>query len=290
MHNNYPDPMMNPLFRTRFSAPLPILGSCGVCAGLLCLVLGVSAFGQEEQVTKPDQSPAWWKQVTLDLSPEYFYWQEDLNGKKLLDENGFRIGLEGAYHPLVEKGWIWASRVKLYFGAVDYNGAVQFSSGATIPLKSTTDYYGITGEAGYGYRYGLGQDYFLDALGRLNLDFWLRRLGSQFGYDEYWFPISVKAGFELSPRNVGWIGALGLKVPVYTYQTADFSRLGGGTVTLHPGTMVSGYAEAGYKFTSNFSLTAFFDSYWFKQSPVNEGFLQPESKSYEVGAKLRWTF
>jgi len=127
-------------------------------------------------------------------------------------------------------------------------------------------------------------------LGRLTLDFWLRRLGSQYGYDEYWFPISVKAGVDLSPRETGWIGALGLKVPVYTYQTGDFGRLGGGTVTLHPGTMVSGYAEAGYKFTRNLSFSAFFDSYWFKQSPVNEGFLQPESKSYEVGAKLGWNF
>ena len=136
----------------------------------------------------------------------------------------------------------------------------------------------------------MGQDYCLDVLGRLALDFWLRRLGAQGGYDEYWFPISVKAGLDLSPKNVGWVAALGLKVPVYTYQTVDFRWLGGGTVTLHPRPMVTTYAEAGYKFTRNFSLTAFFDSYWFKQSPEHEGFLQPESKSYEVGAKLGWTF
>ena len=163
-------------------------------------------------------------------------------------------------------------------------------SGGTMPLKSTTDYYGVLGEAGYGYRFGLGQDYFLDLIGRLTLDFWARHLGSQYGYNEYWFPISVKAGLDLSPKDTGWVGAIGLKVPVYTYQTVDFGRLGGGTVTLHPGTMVTPYAEAGYQFTKNFSLEAFFDSYWFKQSAVNNGFLQPESKSYEVGAKLGWTF
>ena len=65
------------------------------------------------------------------------------NGKKLLDESGFMIGLEALYHPLTEKGWIWASRMKLYFGAADYNGAVQFPGGETVPLNSTTDYYGI---------------------------------------------------------------------------------------------------------------------------------------------------
>ena len=258
--------------------------------GTFFLASRLCALADQDLPPKAEQPVPWWREVRVDLSPEYFYWREDYSGMKLLDESGFRIGLEASYHPLVEKGWIWASRLKIYFGAVDYNGGVQLASEAIMPLKSTTDYYGVLGEAGYGYRFGIGQDYYLDLLGRLTLDFWLRHLGSQFGYDEYWFPISVKAGVDLSPKNTGWLGAIGLKVPVYTYQTADFGRLGGGTVTLHPGTMVTPYAEAGYKFTRNFSVEAFFDSYWFKQSPVNDGFLQPESKSYELGAKLGWTF
>jgi len=234
--------------------------------------------------------PAWWKEVQLNLIPEYFYWREDLNGNKILDESGFRIGLAAVYVPSKERGWIWASGVKAYAGSVDYNGGVQLASGETMPLKSTTDYYGTTAEAGYGYRYEVGQNYFFDVLGRVNLDFWVRHLGSLHGYNEYWFPINVKAGVELSPREVGWVAALGLKVPVYTYQTADFDRLGGGTVTLHPKPMVTPYAEAGYKFNKNLSLAAFFDSYWFKQSAVHEGFLQPESKSYQVGVRVGWLF
>ena len=256
-------------------------------AALLC---PASVLADNPDQLSKDQTPPWLKEIKLDLAPEYFYWREDYTGSRLLDESGFRIGLEALYNPPERKGWIWASRIKLYYGAVDYNGGVQLASGQISPLKSTTDYYGVLGEGGYGYRYALGQDYFVDVLGRLSLDFWLRHLGSRFGYNEYWFPISVKAGVELSPKDVGWLAALGLKVPVYTYQTVDFGRLGGGTVTLHPGTMVSPYAEAGYKFTTHFSATAFFDSYWFKQSPVHQGFLQPESKSYEIGAKLGWTF
>jgi hypothetical protein len=166
------------------------------------------------------------------------------------------------------------------------------ATGAITPFKSTTDYYGILGEAGYGYRFGVGQDYFLDVLGRVTLDFWVRRLdsGGQYGYDEYWFPISIKAGLDLSPTDVGCVGSLGLKVPVYTYQSADNPFGVNYTVTLHPEPMVSPYAEAGYKFTKHFWLTAFFDSYWFKQSSEHQGFLQPESKSYEAGVKLGWTF
>jgi hypothetical protein len=167
---------------------------------------------------------------------------------------------------------------------------VQLSSGGFIPLKSTTQYYGILAEAGYGYRFALSESQFLDVLGGLSLDFWLRRLGSQYGYDEYWFPISAKAGIAVSARDVGWIGALGIKVPFYTYQTADFQRLDGGTVTLHPKPMVSGFAEAGYKFSRHMSLSAFFDSYWFKQSDVEDGWFQPESKSFQIGAKLGWNF
>jgi len=287
--------------KTPFSRCLRGFNNLLVVAGTVIFACSISVFADADTQPKSEEPEAWWnevkvepqawwKEVKVDLSPEYFYWEEDYNGNKLLDESGFRIGLEAAYNPLAEKGWIWASRVKVYFGAVGYNGSLQnLVTGAVTPFKSTTDYYGILGEAGYGYRFGLGQDYFLDVLGRVTLDFWVRRLGGgQYGYDEYWFPISIKAGLDLSPKDVG---ALGLKVPVYTYQTADHNLFGVTfTTTLHPEPMVSPYAEAGYKFTKNFSLTGFFDSYWFKQSAVNKGFLQPESKSYEVGAKIGWTF
>jgi hypothetical protein len=297
---------MKPLNRTPFGASL--LSLVPLVSALL-LAFGIRVYPQPVQPSTPqsqwddladpqvqEQLPrlgdsCWWQQIRLDLAPEYFYWQEKLNGHKLLDENGFRIGLEAAYVPPQEMGWIWASRIKVYGGAVAYDGSTfNLQTGATTPLKSTTDYYGVIGEAGYGYRWDVAGDYQLDVLGRLSLDFWLRHLGSAYGYNEYWFPISLKAGVEISPKNIGWIGALGLKVPVYTYQTVDLARLGGGTVVLHPKTMVSPYAEVGYKFTDHASISAFFDGYWFRQSSVHDGFLQPESKSYEVGAKLGWTF
>jgi hypothetical protein len=225
-------------------------------------------------------------QLKLEAAPEYFYWQEELDGGKLLDESGFRFGFELSYKPPRDTGWLWAVRGKLYLGSVDYNGALQLADDETIPLKSTTDYYGGLLEGRYGYRFPIGQTQFLDLMAGIGADLWLRRLGGPGGYDEFWAPIYLKAGLDLASRETGWLGAVGLKLPVYTTEVSNVS----GTVTLHPGPMVSGYAEAGYQFTRNFSATAFFDSYWFTESSVQSGWFQPESKSYQVGAKLGWTF
>lgn len=239
------------------------------CTGL-CALAGPSAFAQ----------------LKLEAAPEYFYWREEVNGQRLLEESGFRMGVELSYKPPREQGWIWGGRVKLYGGSVDYDGGLQLPDGETIPLKATTDYFGGLVEARFGYRWDLADDYYLDALAGLGVDAWLRRLQGPGGYDEFWLPLFFKAGVEVAPRQIGWIGSVALKVPFYTSQ---FSKVDG-TLVLHPNPMVSGSAEAGYKFTPHFSAVAFFDSYWFKESSVSKGFFQPESKSYQVGAKIGWTF
>src|SRR5258706_8874040 len=202
-------------------------------------------------------------QLKLEFAPEYYYWEEIRDGVKWLDESGFRYGLELSYKQPVEHGWLGAGRAKIYYGSVDYNGGIQDLTGNIIaPLKSKTDYYGGLIEGRYGYRFNPVPSQFLDVMAGLGFEGWLRRLRDQSGYDEYWFPIYLKAGLELAPsQETGWIGALGLKLPVYTSEVVDQSRLGLPTVTLHPGINISGYAEAGYKFTKNVSLVAYADSY-----------------------------
>ncbi len=248
------------------------------CFRLVLSLAGVVAFGA--------WSSSALAQLKLEAAPEYFYWEEDLDGSKLLDESGFRIGLELSYKPPREQGWLWAGRAKVYGGSVDYNGVLQLEGGETVPLKSTTDYYGGLLEGRFGYRWPLWTEYYLDGLAGLGVEGWLRRLQGPGGYDEFWLPLYFKAGFDLAPRETGWVGAIGLKVPFYTSQFTNLE----GSDTLHPQPMVSAYAEAGYQFTRHFSATAFFDSYWFHESPVAAHFFQPESKSYQVGAKLGWTF
>lgn len=236
-----------------------------------------------------DSSHFSWDQVTVAFAPEYFYWQENINGAKVLDESGPRYGLELSYKQDQTKGWLMAARLKAYYGSVDYNGQTQ---GGTS-VKTTTDYYGGLGEIRGGYRWGWGPEN-LDLMGGIGLEDWERVLNGPGGYSENWMPLYFKAGVEISPKALGWIATLGLKVPIYTVQRVDMSSVGFGSVTLHPGSLPSGYGEAGYQFTKNISLVAYVDSYWFAQSGTSASggllFYQPESFTYQVGVRLGWTF
>ncbi len=241
-------------------------------------------------LAQPGVAPSALTPWKLEVAPEYFYWQEDYNGVKLLDESGLRYVLGLSYKEPKDEGWLSAFRTEVYYGSVDYNGQTQDGT----PVKTTTDYYGGLLEGRYGYRWGLSEQQYIDLMGGIGFEGWLRSLQGEGGYNEYWYPIYLKAGVEISPEETGWIGTLGVKLPVYTTQIVDFGRVGGPNVTLHPGVMPSGYAEAGYKFTKNLSAVVFFDSYWFSQSPTVQTagieVFQPESKSYQVGVALGWSF
>jgi len=231
----------------------------------------------------------------LGFAPEYYYWQENANGEKLLDESGLRYGLDLSGIQIQKESWLWAAEFKVYYGRVDYNGQTM---GGT-PLKSTTDYLGGFGEMRFGYRWYWTQHQHVELMGGFGLEDWQRTLNGSGGYDENWMPIYFKAGLELSPAPKGWIGALGVKVPFYTDQTVDLSRVGGPTFNLYPGVEPSLYADFGYQFSKHLSAEAYFDSYWFAQSPTRDinlgggleaGFYQPESRTYRVGVKVGWTF
>ncbi len=73
---------------------------------------------------------AQWK-WNLGFAPEYFYWQENDGGAKLLDESGLRYGLDLSGKQIQIESWLWAADFKIYYGSVDYNGQTM---GGT-PLK-----------------------------------------------------------------------------------------------------------------------------------------------------------
>jgi hypothetical protein len=233
---------------------------------------------------------AQWK-WNLGFAPEYFYWQENDGGAKLLDESGLRYGLDLSGKQIQIESWLWAADFKIYYGSVDYNGQTM---GGT-PLKSTTGYIGGSGEMRFGYRWSLARHQRVELMGGFGFEDWTRSLNGPGGYTENWLPIYFKAGLELTPDPTGWIGTVGVKVPIYTDQTVDLSRQGGPTFNLYPGSMPSLYADLGYQFCKHLSAEAFFDSYWFSVSPPKDlgGGLeayQPESKTYQVGVKVGWTF
>jgi hypothetical protein len=124
------------------------------------------------------------------------------------------------------------------------------------------------------------------------MDLWLRRIDpdGNAGYDERWLPFYFKVGVELVPKaDRGWIGGVGLKVPFYTVQTVDRGNFGGGEVTLNPKPGISPYLEVGYQVKSS-SAALYFDSYWFKESNPNGGIFQPDSKAFQIGVRLGWSF
>jgi hypothetical protein len=256
-----------------------------VVAGMIVL-LGLSIIPCRAQF-ETEPPPKDWK---VSVVTEYFYWQENDSGSKLLDESGPRFGVEVSYKEHPTNGILTAVRFRLYYGAVDYNGATM---GGT-PIKTTTDYLGGLGEFRLGYRWGLGPRHYLDLMGGVGFEDWDRYLTGSGGYHENWFPIYLKAGMDITPETDGWIGALGLKLPVYTIQNVDLSQYGFGQFTLHPEPRPSGYGEIGYQFNKNLSASAYFDSYWFgKSSTVVSGSIaafQPESFTYQIGIKVSWTF
>src|SRR5690348_14963280 len=155
-----------------------------------------------------------WK---LEFGPEYYYWQENDNGKKLLDESGPRYALELSSKATLAKNWLTTVRFKIYYGHVDYNGQTQ---GGT-PVKSTTDYYGGLVDFGTGYRWTSSKGRHLDLMGRFGAEDWQRDLNGAGGYGENWFPIYFRTGLETSREKAGWTAALGVKIPIYTWQHVD---------------------------------------------------------------------
>jgi len=228
-------------------------------------------------------------QFSVDFAPEYYVWQEYMNGSKALEETGARYALSAQYVQPRDQGFLFGVMGKVYAGSVDYENF-------TAPITGSVDYYGGIVEGQLLYRWSLGERYQGDLGLRLGADLWIRDLGSisAVGFEEDWLVSYSKLGYQVSPKDTGWIGALGIKLPIYTLERAKLSQIGMSDVDIEPGRMVSPYAEVGYKFTRSFSAIAFMDSYWFSESPHVSNtygiFWQPESIMFSAGLKVRWTF
>ncbi len=256
-------------------------------AGMAAVLLLTCGRATADTAMARTNSPTIWK---LEAGPEYYYWQETFGGKKLLDETGPRYALELSGKVATPDDYLAAVRFKLYYGHVDYNGQTQLGA----PVKSTTDYYGGLVDFGVGRRWTSAKGRTLDLMGRFGVENWERDLNGPGGYAEHWIPLYVKLGVETEPEKNGWTGALGVKAAVYTFQEVDLNKFGLGKISLNPGTRPSGYGELGYQINQHLSVTGYFDSYWFAQSPNdNNGIIvafQPESWTYQAGVKVGWTF
>ncbi|HYH43857.1 MAG TPA: hypothetical protein VD867_17950, partial [Burkholderiales bacterium] len=94
----------------------------------------------------------------------------------------------------------------------------------------------------------------------------------------------------------GFLGAFGVKYPVYTRENANFSDLGAtSNPRLNPGKSVSVYGNLGYRVNPSWDVYLYYDGYRFKESdPVFVAgvgaFVQPESKQDLIGMKMQYNF
>jgi hypothetical protein len=232
--------------------------------------------------------------IKVEAGAEYYYWEESQYGAKILDITGPRYVLEISDKRVWPDNWLMTIHAKVYYGQVDYHG--QFQNGA--PVNTFVDYYGGEVDFGGGRRWiSTKHEQNIDLVGRFCVEYWERTLTGTGGYTEDWLPLSVKFGVETSPTGYkGWTSALGVKMSLYTFEHADLSQYGIGSIDVNPAQRPAGYAELGYQY-KHFSLTAYFDSYWFGRSGVDYngnslgiGVYQPNSWTYSAGLKAGWTF
>ena len=234
---------------------------------------------------------------------ERFRWVESQPGSPNVTETGPIFGIGARFAQDLPAGWQFGWRGRLYFGSVDYNGSL-LETGA--PVNGTTEYKGIINEGQAVYRLP-GNPYGLELVSGLILDYWNRQLSS-FQSEQFWIG-SLRLGVNADRRAPdSWFGGAGVKYPFYAHQNAHFPDIGyDPNPALKPKGQISLYAEAGYRFRNQWSLTGYYDSYRFKESdpvtvrvnfagsafgppgtPVD--FVQPATRVDSFGVRLQYSF
>lgn len=226
-----------------------------------------------------------------DLKAERFRWAESTQPG--VTETGPRFGLGLGWTQDREAGLAAAWRGELYGGSVHYRGAELFPP--NNPISGTTEYTGFLTELQGRYRLP-GANATL--LGGLGFDYWNRQLTDV--QKEEWTVIYGRAGGEYGDRSrLGFFAGGGVKYPVYIAEDAHLDEIGfDQNPTLHPGRAPSLYAEIGYRFSRQWALTGYYDSYRFRKSSeerVTSGgasfvVFQPESKADMFGLRLQLFF
>jgi hypothetical protein len=229
----------------------------------------------------------------LNVKAERFRWEEKTQPS--VTETGPRFGIGLGWTQDKPGGLTAAWRGELYGGSVEYNGAQLFPPNA--PVQSTTEYTGFITELHAVYRTSGGGAALIAGLG---FDYWNRQLSSI--QAEEWYVTFVRVGAELgnrARRGSGFFAGGGVKYPVYIAEDAHLTDIGfDSNPTLHPGRAPSLYAEVGYRFVEQWTLSAYYDSYRFKKSAEENTSVggapfvvfQPESKVDTFGLRLHLHF
>ena len=200
-------------------------------------------------------------ELTLSGGIDYLYWKETT--VPAVKETGPLFALGAAYTQNRHDGALFAYRGKLWGGTVDYDGATLFGG---TPVKSTTNYSGLSNELQVRWRKAGKTGGYLDGVLGAGLDVWRRSLSSvqKEDYAIGFLRLGVESGTEDSSK---WSVSLGFKYPVWTYENAHFDQIGfDSNPILHPGKELSPFGSLGYRFTPKLQLVGYYDGFRFGRS------------------------
>ena len=238
---------------------------------------------------------------SLNTGIEYLQWRES-TAPSVTERGGLAtLGLNWTQDK--ESGLLAAYRGKLYVGGADYEGAFLFTN---QPTSDVTSYVGITNEIQAIYRAFYGTKLLsLDYIAGVGWDYWVRTIGANTdnSQEEDYGIAYGRLGIDVNSRTEhGVFGGGGIKYPFYTQEDAHFTDAGfDQNPTLHPGKLISGYAQLGYRFESSNDLILYYESYRFSQSNtvqltsqfapgVTFFAFQPKSTMTIIGLKYQWYF
>jgi hypothetical protein len=199
--------------------------------------------------------------LTLSGGVDYLYWNETTVPE--VKETGPLFGLGLAYTQNRDAGALFAYRGKLWGGTVNYDGGTLFGG---TPVKSTTNYTGLSNELQVRWRKPGNPGGNLDGVLGVGLDVWRRSLSSvqKEDYAIGYLRLGVESGTDDSSK---WSVSLGFKSPIWTYQNAHLDQIGfDSNPILHPGKEISPFGSLGYRFTPKLQIVGYYDGFRFGRS------------------------
>ncbi len=248
-----------------------------------------------------------------------FYWEERIDGSKVLDEKGALYGIGLAVSDICTASksinpdlyrLTFGGYLKYTFGTMDYDGQAQRLSedGQTleaIPAKTKVDYSGFTFEPYVGALFKTRSlNWFIEpklALGYRNWTRNLKTTAQAQGYEEHWQTLYGKLGataiflFHEAYRLDLSGGAI---VPLWAANDVDLvSHISLSPKAFHP----TPYADATLQY-KRVELTIYFEAFAYGQSDPVNGYVQfgdqiysaqisqPDSYEERIGARLSIAF
>lgn len=279
----------------------------GYLKGIFIALFALLAFGS----APASAEPRFGGMTELYLYPyvQYFHWQEESDGRKLLTESGpiFGVGTAVGLNLLQTEtsgALVLKTKGELFGGVVDYDGETQPPS--SLPVKTDVTYFGGKGEVNLGWSFPAGR-YALQPFTGLGYRIWLRDLHDSTtrdrngqtlqvqGYTETWESAYTKLGLSLTHTfdngvRMFWEG--GASFPFYNTNSVDM--VGDGSVTVRPEGRWSAFGEFGV-LSAKIRTAVFYQGYRTDKSPAvrvspSTSVLQPRSAEDVVGVSVGYCF